>query len=228
MSVLLVIDKLIHSRSCSRTTHATLLSAHFCSVGPLLCSHCNPLCSIPLFWQPTLVAAVYKWISFLLWSARLPKQLCFLFVVGFCSFSVIYNLWYSNWTLVDHTYRVFLLFRHIGFLNNYSVIWPIEMRLHSHIEKCLPFFLKKSFWKFIHPKLSYERFSASEISRTFLNVEKESARRNARTQPIAALCNKNKQNFCFFHFCVNFLAFLRLTFKKWGSCNVRWRERPVP
>ena len=75
----------------------------------------------------------------------------------------------SNDTLVVK-YRVFFLIAQVSFLNNFSLSWSIKMRLHSLVEKCLPFFLKKSFWKFIHPKLSYGRFSASEISHTFLNV----------------------------------------------------------
>ena len=78
------------------------------------------------------------------------------------------------------------------------------MRLHSHIEKYLSFFQKKAFEKFIHPKLRYVRFSASEILLTFVSVKKERWLRNARTLRIAALFNKHKQNFCFLHFCVSF------------------------
>ena len=46
----------------------------------------------------------------------------------------------------------------VGFLNKFSLIW----RLHSRMEKCLEIFLK-SWWEFIHLKLSYGRFECSHL-----------------------------------------------------------------
>ena len=77
--------------------------------------------------------------------------------------------------------------------------------------------------------LRYVRFSASNISRTFMNVEKESARRNARTPLIAALFNKNKQNFCFFPLLCEFFGILETDFQKMRlmQCALKRTARTV-
>ena len=49
-------------------------------------------------------------------------------------------------------YRVFFLIAQVSFLNNFSLIWSIKMRLHSLVEKCLPFFSKKKLLKIHSPK----------------------------------------------------------------------------
>ena len=110
--------------------------------------------------------------------------------LNFFMFRFLHSLFIFSTTIFDVCFFTFLIYRvpsirptppppqiqgvslirQVGYLKNFSLIWwSIKMRLHSRKDKCLP---KKTLLKFIHPKLSYGRFSASEISRTFVNVEK--------------------------------------------------------
>ena len=74
-------------------------------------------------------------------------------------------------------------------------------------------FFEKSLWKFIHPKLSYARFLAS-MNICECRKRERAWNGNARTILIAALLNKNKQNFSFLHFRVTFWHFWDWLFKK--------------